>query len=111
MTEGRCSLRLTRRYSEAPPEVWKALTDPESVGRWLRPGFDVRRDEVEPGRVLELDWRPPGEEPSLVRIELGADGDGTILVLDHSRVEARLGMAAIQFWGGALGRLPLRARR
>jgi uncharacterized protein YndB with AHSA1/START domain len=111
MAEGRCSVRLTRRYSDDPSEVWKALTEPESVARWLRPGFEVRRSEVEPGRVLELDWRPPGEEPSVVRIELGSDGDGTILVLDHSRIEARAGMGAMQFWTGALGRLPLRARR
>jgi uncharacterized protein YndB with AHSA1/START domain len=110
MTEGRCSVRLTRRYADAPAEVWKALTEPRSLARWLRPGFEVRPSEVEPGRVLELDWRPPGEEPSLVRIELGADGDGTILVLDHARIEARSGMAAIQFWSGALGRLPLRTR-
>lgn len=110
MTEGRCSVRLTRRYADAPAEVWKALTEPRSLARWLRPGFEVRPSEVEPGRVLELDWRPPGEEPSLVRIELGADGDGTILVLDHARIAARSGMGAIRFWSGALGRLPLRTR-
>jgi hypothetical protein len=110
MTKGLCSVRLTRRYSDAPSEVWKALTEARSLERWLRPGFDVRPAEGEPGRVLELDWRPPGEEPSLVRIELGPDGEGTILVLDHSRIEARSGMGAIQFWTGALGRLPLRSR-
>jgi uncharacterized protein YndB with AHSA1/START domain len=110
MAEGRCSVRFTRRYADAPAEVWKALTEPRSLDRWLRPGFDVRQSEVEPGRVLELDWRPPGEEPSLVRIELGSDGDGTILVLDHSRIEARLGMAAARFWTVALGGLPLRPR-
>lgn len=110
MTDGRCSVRLTRRYADAPAEVWKALTEPRSLGRWLRPGFEVRPSEVEPGRVLELDWQPPGEESSLVRIEIGPDGEGTILVLDHARVEARSGMGAIQFWTGSLGRLQLRAR-
>jgi len=110
MEEGRCSVRLTRRYSDPPAEVWRALTEPRSLARWLRPGFEVRPSEIEPERVLELDWQPPGEGPSLVRIELGADGEGTILVLDHSRIEARFGMGAIQFWTGALGRLPLRAR-
>jgi uncharacterized protein YndB with AHSA1/START domain len=111
VTEGRCSVRLTRRYADAPAEVWKALTEPRSLARWLRPGFEISPSEVEPGRVLELDWQPPGEEPSLVRIELGADGEGTMLVLDHSRIEARSGMGAIQFWTGTLRRLPLRARR
>jgi uncharacterized protein YndB with AHSA1/START domain len=111
VNDGRCSVRLTRRYAEPPAEVWKALTEPRSLERWLRPGFDVLPSEIEPGRVLELDWRPPGEEPSLVRIELGTDGEGTILVLDHSRIEARAGMAAIRFWTFAVDRLPLEARR
>src|SRR3954470_8240455 len=105
-----CSVRFTRRYAEAPAEVWLALTEPESVGRWLRPGFDVPQTEVEPGRVLELDWRPPGEEPLVVRIELAPDGAGTILVLDHARVDARIGMRAMAFWVGALDRFPLEAR-
>ena len=105
-----CSLRLTRRYAEPPAEVWRALTEPASLGRWLRPGFDVPQTEVEPGWVLELDWRPPGEEPSVVRIELTPDGAGTILVLDHARIDARVGMQAMRFWIGALTRFPLEAR-
>lgn len=111
MEEGRCSVRLTRRYDDAPAEVWKALTEPRSLERWLRPGFDARPAEVEPGRVLELDWRPPGEEPSLVRIELGVDGDGTILVLDHSRIEAASGMRALRFWTFTLAGFPPRERQ
>jgi uncharacterized protein YndB with AHSA1/START domain len=104
-----CSVRFTRRYAEAPAEVWRALTQPDSVARWLRPGFEVPQNEVEPGRVLELDWQPPGEEPSLVRIELTPDGPGTVLVLDHARIEATQGMAAMRFWYGALDRFPLEA--
>jgi uncharacterized protein YndB with AHSA1/START domain len=109
-TEGRCSVRLTRRYPEPLSEVWAALTEPETLARWLRPGFDVPQTEVEPGRILELDWRPPGEEPSVVRIEVAPDGTGTILVLDHARIDARVGMQAMRFWVGALGRFPLAAR-
>ena len=107
---GRCSVRLTRRYSEAPADVWRALTEPESLARWLRPGFDVPQLELEPGRVLELDWGPPGEEPSRVRIELTADGTGTLLVLDHARIDAARGMGAIGFWTVAVSRLPLTER-
>jgi uncharacterized protein YndB with AHSA1/START domain len=106
-----CSVRFTRRYAEAPAEVWLALTEPESVGRWLRPGFPVPQTEVEPGRVLELEWRPPGEVPSVVRIEVAPDGAGTVLVLDHARVDATRGMGAMRFWRSTLGRLPLEARR
>jgi uncharacterized protein YndB with AHSA1/START domain len=110
VSERHCSVRLTRRYAEPPADVWKALTDPASVARWLSPGFGVRASELEPGRVLELDWRPAGEVPSVVRVELTPDGEGTILVLDHARIEARLGMRAIAFWVGALARMPLRER-
>lgn len=107
---GRCSVRLTRRYSEAPAEVWRALTEPESLTRWLRPAFHVPRSEIEAGRVLEFDWRPPGEEPSLVRIELTPDGQGTRLELEHTRIDAARGMGAIGFWTGAVSRLPLTER-
>jgi len=99
-----CSARFTRRYAEPPDEVWRALIEPASLERWLRPGFPVERREVEPGRVLELDWRPPGEEPSVVRIELSPAGGGTKLVLDHARIEAARGMQAMRFWHGALER-------
>jgi uncharacterized protein YndB with AHSA1/START domain len=107
---GDCSVRLTRRYREPPAEVWRALTEASSLARWLRPGFDVPRVELEPGRVLELDWRPPGEAPSVVRIELEPAGDGTLLVLEHTRIEAARGMAAIGFWTGAVSRLALTER-
>ena len=60
--------------------------------------------------MLELDWRPPGEEPSVVRIELAAAGSGTRLVLDHERIEAARGMPAMRFWVAALVSFPLEAR-
>ena len=109
MTPEECSVRLTRRYAEPPAEVWRALPEPESLAPWLRPGFAVPQREVERERVLELDWRPPGEAPSVVRIELTPAGSGTTLVLDHARIEARTGMAAMRFWYAALERLPLEA--
>ena len=105
-----CALRLTRRYAEAPAEVWRALTEAESLERWLRPGFPVPQREVERERVLELDWEPPGEEPSVVRIELTPSGTGTKLVLDHERIQAVRGMGAMGFWSAALERFPLEAR-
>ncbi len=107
MNDGRCSVRLTRRYADAPKEVWRALTEEEALARWLAPGFAVERTELEPGRLLELDWRPPGERPSLVRIELTPDAKGTILVLEHSRIEERLGMRYTARWLGTLERIPL----
>ena len=94
MSEGQCSVRLTRRYAATPAEVWSALTEPVSLARWLgeadwaEAGGSFRK--VEPERVLELDWRPDGEDVSLVRFELSRDGDTTVLVLDHRLIEARL---------------------
>jgi uncharacterized protein YndB with AHSA1/START domain len=122
---GSCEVRLTRYYRAAPDEVWAALTDPDSLARWLAaPGeLDLRRGgsfelelhdgermngqvrSVEPSRLLELDWMAPGEEPSIVRFELSQDGGGTVLVLDHSRIDARVGMRYMARWEGHLGRL------
>jgi hypothetical protein len=55
--------------------------------------------------VLELDWSPPGEPPSVVRIELRAEGERTLLVLDHRRIDAALGMRYMRDWTRALERL------
>jgi len=101
MADGRCSLRLTRRYAASPAEVWRALTEERSVARWLGMDWPAEPRQVEPGRMLEVDW--PGD--SLVRVELGEDGAGTVLVLDHMRIAAPAGMRAIGRWSGALDRL------
>jgi uncharacterized protein YndB with AHSA1/START domain len=112
VAEGRAALRLTRRYRASLDEVWLALTEPESISRWLALPDDVqaRTRTVEPGRVLELDWTRRGESDSLVRFELAADGAGTVLTVDHSRLEARVCMGYFDFWtprlerfGGAVG--------
>jgi uncharacterized protein YndB with AHSA1/START domain len=100
---------LTRRYAATPAEVWSALTEPPSLARWLgkpewaEAGGRVRA--VEPERVLELDWQPAGEDLSRVRLELSRDGDTTLLVLEHSLIEARMGMTYTQQWTVALDRL------
>ena len=105
MNDGRCEARFTRRYDASIEQVWLALTDPASVARWLAPppGVEVVRSERE--RLLELDWTPPGEPPSVVRIELSAEGERTLLVLDHRRIDAALGMRYMRDWTRALERL------
>lgn len=95
----RCDLRLTRRYAATPAELWESVRD---LDRWLAPPAGVTVREIEPGRVLELDWRPQGEEPSLVRIELTPDDGGTRLVVDHSRVKAMRGMLYLRVWTARL---------
>jgi uncharacterized protein YndB with AHSA1/START domain len=101
---GYCEVRFTRRYDATPSEVWAALTEPESVARWLGPvPTNVR--EAEPERLLELDWLVPGDEPSVVRFELVATESGTELVLDHRRINAVQGMLYSERWTNTLLRL------
>jgi uncharacterized protein YndB with AHSA1/START domain len=106
VAENLAALRFTRRYRASLEEVWQALTDPESISRWLGPPADVdtQMRTVEPGRVIELDWTRQGEGDSLVRLELAPDGAGTVLVLDHSRLEARVCMGYFAFWTPRLDR-------
>jgi uncharacterized protein YndB with AHSA1/START domain len=106
-----CAVRFERLYDYSPGELWRALTEPEQLRGWLadvsridlEPGGEVHLhfgDEpddghttwrvvaVEPGRVLECEWRYPGEEPSIVRFECHPRERGTLLVLDHRRLSA-----------------------
>ncbi len=101
-----CEVRFTRYYRAAPAEVWAALTDADSLRRWLGPAVELGRvTRSEPERVLELDWDAGGEEPSVVRFDLTAAGEGTRLVLDHRRIDARIGMRAMADWERRLLRL------
>src|SRR5690242_14187798 len=95
--DGERSFRLTRRYDAAPAEVWAALTEDESVERWLgRPlGTIVHAD---PPRVLELDWSSEREPHARVRFELVARDGGTLLVLAHTGIGASVGMQTLQWW-------------
>ena len=106
MAEEHAALRFTRRYSASLDEVWRALTEPGAVSRWLGPPADVeaRMRTVESGRVLELDWKRRGESDSLVRFELAPDGAGTVLVVDHSLLDARVCMGYLGFWAPHLDR-------
>jgi uncharacterized protein YndB with AHSA1/START domain len=109
MTDRR-TITFERRYDAPPAEVWSALTEPERLARWLAPaeiGDSVRIDfgnDVVTGRVLvrdephvlEYEWRFTGEEESVVRFELLAAADGTLLRLEHRRLapEHALGYSA-----------------
>lgn len=94
-------LSFERWYPHAPPRVWRALTDPELLARWLMPNdfaprvghrFTFRTDpapgfdgvvncevlELEPNRTLAFSWKG-GPIDTVVRISLIAEGDGTRL--------------------------------
>ena len=103
----RCAARFTRRYDASVDDVWRALTDPNALTRWLAPPPGVTVVRTEPERLLELDWSPPGEPPSVVRIELRAEGERTLLVVDHSRIDAAIGMRYMRDWSRALQRFEM----
>ena len=96
-----CSLRITRRYDAPPDEVWASL---RSLERWLAPPAGVTVANEQAGRLLELDWRPDGEPPSIVRLELREDGPRTMVVLEHLQIEAVRGMRYMQAWTRAVDR-------
>lgn len=114
----RRGVRFERRYAAGPAEVWSALTEPERMARWLAEGeldlrvggaYTLRFSDaegqsaqgkvlaVEPERLLEITWEYPGEPNTVLRLELTPDGDGTLLVLDHSGLPAE---AAPGYGGG-----------
>ena len=100
----KASVRLTRRYAASPEEIWAAITEPESVARWLGRPIPGEARVIEPQRVLELDWRPDGEPPSVVRFDISAVEGGTRLVLEHSRLDERTCMRYGAAWTRAFDR-------
>lgn len=81
---------------DAPPDkVWRALTIPEYLERWLRPEKDLDLAVVtsEENRSLTYRWREAGQgaimgmEDSLVTFELTPTSDGgTWFKLTHAPV-------------------------
>ena len=109
----RRAVRHERHYDATVEEVWAALTEPDQVRNWLaemtiepRAGGKVtftwdggHGDHgvvrvFDPPRVFEYTWEKG--TPSVVRFELSPDGDGTLLVLDHTRIkpESAVGIGA-----------------
>ncbi len=91
-------LRLTRRYAEAPGEVWSALTEPDRIHRWLAPvAGDLRlggRYQVEgnaggeitacdPPRSFAATWEFGGHVGRIVVTLSGTEDGGTLLELVH----------------------------
>ncbi len=103
-------VHFERLYGAAPEELWDAWTSPARVSRWLgaslvgdlRVGGSARLvwgddpdsqvdlvvNEMKPPELLEWQWTINGEPSTLLRVELTPVPDGTLLVLDHSRLPA-----------------------
>lgn len=107
MTDPR-TVRVDEFLPHTPARVWRALTDPELIARWLMPndfapavghrftfrtdprpnaGFDgIVRCEVlasEPERLLRYSWRG-GTLDTTVTWTLVPEGRGTRLFLEHA---------------------------
>ncbi|MDQ3689385.1 MAG: SRPBCC family protein [Chloroflexota bacterium] len=125
--DGTITLRFVRRLAHAPPRVWAALTETEQIARWFMPGtveprigghvkFESEEEggtlgEVmmwNPPRQLEYSWlRAGGAGPrSVVAWRLEADGDGTLLTLEHRGVDNETASGYGAGWHDFLDRLP-----
>jgi uncharacterized protein YndB with AHSA1/START domain len=115
---------------DAPPEkVWRALTVPEYVARWLAPadmgpeeggafrlegedgGIDCRIVEATRPHLLRYSWREEGGPDSLVSFRLAAtEAGGTRLTIVHSGL-ARPALPALRIAGVSGCRMSLGAKR
>jgi len=102
------AVRFERVYAATPEELWDAWTSPERLSRWLGASLvgtlaagstarlvwgddadsqvELLVQEHKPPRLLEWQWTINGEPPTLLRVELAPAAEGTLLVLDHSRL-------------------------
>jgi uncharacterized protein YndB with AHSA1/START domain len=114
----RCAVHFERVYDFTADELWAALTDPEQLAGWLAhvhslelavggavrldfgEGDEVRGEvlELEAGHVLAYTWTYSGEVESIVRFELVPREHGTLLVLDHRRLERDVSVAYGAGW-------------
>lgn len=108
------TIRFERRLPYPIASVWAALTDPEQRDRWLgstmiEPRLGGRIETVaegpsvppqirtvsgrilawDPPRLLEHEWHQSIIGETVVRYELEADGDGTLLRFSHIGLSLR----------------------
>ncbi|MEU8322177.1 SRPBCC domain-containing protein [Nonomuraea sp. NPDC048881] len=108
MAEDRTAIRLDEFLKHPPAKVWRALTDPELMARWLMPndfrlevghrftfttqprkavGFDgtvhCQVLEFEAEKLLRISWSDRKQADWTVTWRLVPEGRGTRLFLDH----------------------------
>jgi len=80
--DGRPALRFERRLEHPVERVWRAITEPEELRHWFPPGAELEIAESEPPRLLAGSWF--GDQ---LRFELRPDGDGCVLLFNHTFAE------------------------
>lgn len=107
------TIQIDEFLPHPPQKVWRALTDPELVARWLMRGdlrlavghrFTFHTDPIpaagfggtghsevldfDEGKMLRLAWRAAPDDPSAldstVTFTLEAEGSGTRLFIEHA---------------------------
>jgi uncharacterized protein YndB with AHSA1/START domain len=128
-------LKFERRLSHPRDIVWKAITDPKEIFRWL-PDYKGTFDGYNGGvidlvntvsgshvtgdilvwdlnSVFEYEWRiapnqmfPRGEPESVIRWELKQDGGSdTLVIVTHSRLTKSTALGLAPGWHAYLDRL------
>ena len=108
MTEPR-TIEVDQFFPHPPARVWRALTTPELIERWLMPNdfvaevghrYTLRAEpvaatgfsgliecevlELVPERVLRISWASAGSLDSTVTWTLQPEGSGTRMLLRHA---------------------------
>jgi uncharacterized protein YndB with AHSA1/START domain len=73
---------------DAPEKVWRALTEPELLAKWLPDAVGSEVLAADPPRLLRYRWRTAQDDrDSCVTFELtGTEEGGTHLRVDHRRM-------------------------
>ena len=123
--DGHAMLCFSRTFPAPADAVWRALTDPGQLHRWLGEAeIDVREGgrvtiaptgedrevsgtvvTLRPGGAIGYEWRSADEPESQVRFDLRAEGDGTRLDLCHQRLGAATAPGRAAGWHARLARL------
>ena len=115
----RAVLNFERRLPFPIDVVWSAITDPDEREQWFgETTIDAREGGMiemvatgpplpperkrmtgrilvwDPPNVLEHEWKQPIVEDGVVRYELTADGDGTLLRFTHRGLGVRSGRSS-----------------
>ena len=102
------TVRLERAFPIPVDQLWAYLTTPDGLRRWIAEGqigpdrawlrfadngslIDGAVIAWEPPSLVEFAWEggPTQAHGSRVRFELSADGDGSRLILTHSRTASQ----------------------